>query len=299
MTHQGVSAKFPTRPEPPPPENETAAPVPSRGSGTTRQSNLNNRTYAALSLPDKAGLASGIAADGRLRASHKVVAFALLFRFHNTKTGQCNPSYEMVAKSCCLTRRAVIEAINRLEAAGWLNVERTNGGRNRRNQFRFLEAPAQTVKTDTSIEQETVNSEVINSEPSFTPNSEPEFTRIEPGNLNTGKNLGNLSCSNEGFERFWSVYPRKAAKKAAARIFERITNKGEATAAELIEGAERYARFCHAGGREPRFIKHPTTWLNGGCWSDEIEPSPKHGPFPGQIEAWRRKVREMEVADGE
>jgi hypothetical protein len=282
----------------PPTENETAAPVTSRGSGT-RQSNPNAPIYLALSLPDKAALASSIAADDRLRASDKVVAFALLFRFHNTKTGQCNPSYEMLGESCCLGRRAVIEAINRLETAGWLTVERTNGGRNRRNQFRFVVAPAKTVKTNSPIEQETVNSEVLNSEPSFTPNSEPAFTRIEPRNLNTGKEPGNLSCSSEAFDRFWSAYPRKIAKKAAARLFERIVKKKEATPADLITGAERYARLCREEGREPRFIKHATTWLNGGCWSDEIEPSPKHGPFPGQIEAWRRKVRAMEVADGE
>jgi hypothetical protein len=60
-------------------------------------------------LPGKAALASKIAADRRMRPSDKVVAFALLFRFHNTKTGQCNPSYDMLAESCCLTRRAVID----------------------------------------------------------------------------------------------------------------------------------------------------------------------------------------------
>jgi hypothetical protein len=44
----------------PPPNNETAAPVTSRGSGT-RQSNPNSQIYPALSSPDKATLAPATA----------------------------------------------------------------------------------------------------------------------------------------------------------------------------------------------------------------------------------------------
>jgi hypothetical protein len=45
----------------PPPEHETAAPVTSRGSGTTRQSNPNSQIYPAPSSPDKAALAPATA----------------------------------------------------------------------------------------------------------------------------------------------------------------------------------------------------------------------------------------------
>ena len=257
----------------PPPKQRTATPVASRGSGTTKLSNLNGQTYPALSLPDKAALASDITADGRLRASDKVVALALLFRFHNTRTGQCNPSYERLAKSCGLERRAVINAIHRLEAASRLTINRTTGGRNRRNQYWFSARPAETVTSGTPIYPETVNAEAQNREPPFTPDGEPAFTRIEPRNLNTGKEHRNPSRSGESFDQFWSAYPRKVAKKGAERIFERIIGKGEATSAELITGAERYAEQCRELGTEACFIKHPTTWLNAGCWTDELAPT--------------------------
>ena len=97
---------------------------------------LDTLSNGAPSLPDKAAMAAEIAADWRL-GGDKLVALVLLFRFHNTKTGQCYPSYERLAAACCLTRRAVIKIILRLEAAGWLIVDRTAGGRNKRNQFRF------------------------------------------------------------------------------------------------------------------------------------------------------------------
>jgi hypothetical protein len=68
--------------EAPPPENETAAPVASRDGG--KETHFSQaQTYNALSLPDKAALAAEITADKRLRRSDKVVACALLFRFHN------------------------------------------------------------------------------------------------------------------------------------------------------------------------------------------------------------------------
>jgi hypothetical protein len=148
------------------------------------------------------------------------------------------------------------------------------------------------VNTDSPIRRETVNSEALKGEPLFTANGEPAFTRIEPGNLNPGNELGNLSCSNDCFERFWTVYPRKVAKKAAARLFERIVSKREATAAELIAGAERYARLCRADGREPRFIKHPATWLNGGCWSDELDPPSRYARgLPQKSDSLVEKVK--------
>ena len=34
-----------------------------------------------------------------------------------------------------------------------------------------------------------------------------------------------------------------------------------------IAGAQRYAG--ERAGEDPKFTKHPATWLRGGCWEDE------------------------------
>lgn len=68
----------------------------------------------------------------------------------------------------------------------------------------------------------------------------------------------------ETFEDFWAVYPRRVAKKAARRAWEKALK--DATPAEIIRGAERYR---DSPSRSPRYTKHPSTWLNGGCWEDE------------------------------
>lgn len=73
----------------------------------------------------------------------------------------------------------------------------------------------------------------------------------------------------ETFERWWAVYPRRQSKKAARAIFERIVTRKEATIDELMVGAERYRDDPN---REDAYTKHPTTWLNQGCWADELLP---------------------------
>jgi hypothetical protein len=54
----------------------------------------------------------------------------------------------------------------------------------------------------------------------------------------------------------------------------------KATPQELLAGVIRYAAVMT--GKDPRYVKHPTTWLNKGCWTDEhAEP----GGFGGRASA--------------
>jgi hypothetical protein len=73
------------------------------------------------------------------------------------------------------------------------------------------------------------------------------------------------------FEEFWKQYPRKVGKVAAAKLYRRIVNNGDATPADLMIGIARYG--LEVAGREPRYIAHPTTWLSQGRWADEVSPS--------------------------
>jgi Helix-turn-helix domain len=75
----------------------------------------------------------------------------------------------------------------------------------------------------------------------------------------------------ERFERFWAAYPRKVAKEAARRAYDKALERG-VTPAVLLAGAQRYA--AERQGEPPRYTKHPATWLNGGCWEDELSGAP-------------------------
>lgn len=71
--------------------------------------------------------------------------------------------------------------------------------------------------------------------------------------------------------KFWSIYPLKKSKEGARKAWAAALKK--TTAAEIIAGAERYR---DDRGRKPEFTKHPTTWLNQGCWEDESTPAASH-----------------------
>jgi hypothetical protein len=72
--------------------------------------------------------------------------------------------------------------------------------------------------------------------------------------------------------KFWETYPLKKSKDGARKSWASALKK--AAAADIIAGAERYRDDA---GRKPEYTKHPTTWLNQGCWTDEPTPQPRGG----------------------
>ena len=44
---------------------------------------------------------------------------------------------------------------------------------------------------------------------------------------------------------------------------------------ELMDGMLAYQALVRREQRDPKFVLHPTTWLNGEHWADE------HGPVAG------------------
>ena len=79
---------------------------------------------------------------------------------------------------------------------------------------------------------------------------------------------------------FWTKYPRKVEKKAALSKLDAVRKTGLPWA-RLIGGVDRYCNHIRQRGTEERYIKHPTTWLNQGCWDDEYGPDGGGGLFDG------------------
>lgn len=67
------------------------------------------------------------------------------------------------------------------------------------------------------------------------------------------------------FEDFWMAYPRRKGKGQAFRAWR--TACKTAAPEEILAGLARTKWPA-----EPKFIKHPATWLNGQCWLDEPDP---------------------------
>jgi len=81
---------------------------------------------------------------------------------------------------------------------------------------------------------------------------------------------------NKHFERFWSVYPNRKGKLAAKKAFDKAV-KGEDIGefthmiCLAIEAQHRYRSDAKSSGEFIPPWKQPATWLNSGCWDDEVK----------------------------
>lgn len=87
--------------------------------------------------------------------------------------------------------------------------------------------------------------------------------------LDNNTRVNNKEIYKESFEQWWKEYPRKIDKKKALEKFTSILADKKATLEELLTGAKKYALHCQEEKTEEKYIKHPTTWLNGECWQNE------------------------------
>lgn len=79
----------------------------------------------------------------------------------------------------------------------------------------------------------------------------------------------------EGFDAFWTLYPRHVAKKDARRAWDRIN---PAEHAEILTALVSWRRVWLKRG-EMEYVPHPATWLNGERWTDELPSAPAVVPL--------------------
>ena len=210
-----------------------------------------------------------IMADPGLKAPSKCVATVLLLKYHNHKTGQCNPSYSTVGKLLGRDRRNVINAINDLRAGGWIEWMGTKGGSSSNtNAFKFkMNGPASTSdEVVTPNGDEVVTLPVMKSSPVM--NSSPVMKSSMRGDelvtLPVTKSSHDLSIElsknhkescrvakatptkneySEDFEtNFWKPFPRTPimAKKEAWREWTKLDPEQRLAHCRAIEPYKRH-----------------------------------------------------------
>lgn len=86
-------------------------------------------------------------------------------------------------------------------------------------------------------------------------------------NPNPKKDTPAAADASADFDRFWTLYPRKVGKQAAAKAFTKALRSTDV--ATIAAGLRNATAVWTATGTEARFIPHPATWLNEGRWADE------------------------------
>jgi len=92
-------------------------------------------------------------------------------------------------------------------------------------------------------------------------------TRVSSGDITRHNNkYYMLKC----FERFWSEYPKKVGKKKAREKFIRLS-LDEKKFKKIMEALRTQKESPQWKRDEGQYIPHPTTWINGDRWEDDLE----------------------------
>ena len=83
----------------------------------------------------------------------------------------------------------------------------------------------------------------------------------------------------DDFDQFWDAYPRKEGKQKARQAFAKVTAPLDVLL-EAIEKQKKSDQWSKDGGQ---FIPHPSTWLNGKRWEDQVVVSKGQMGASGQI----------------
>jgi hypothetical protein len=93
------------------------------------------------------------------------------------------------------------------------------------------------------------------------------------------------------FETFWKAYPKRIAKQDAWRAWVKIKDT-----AQVLIAVNGYRAIIERDKTEPKYIKHPTTFLNGERWRDYLPGAELGVESPEQRSARLNKEWEERMA---
>ena len=226
----------------------------------------------------------------RLPTSEKMVL--LVIADHASDDGtEAWPSQRLIAEKASLTIRTVQRCINNLQAEGWLHMDKRAGG-------------SINCRDDRRPNKYTIHLGKLRGEIVSPRKKRGEIEAMDEAKLTpaTGRNPRPMNHTKETpmetpseFEIFWKIYPRKTAKGAARKAWDKLTEENKKVA---IAGAERFAKDPN---REDLWTPYPATWLNAEQWEDEPLPPLKLSPEAireaEKVRAREKAQREREAAE--
>lgn len=204
---------------------------------------------------------------GQKNKSELLIALALA-DFADYETGCAWPSIERLAQKARTSIRGAQESVKIMAQAGKVRVE-IGAGENGTNRYFLLYAPAAIAPPAMAAPRNGAAAK-----PPDEAAAEPAAgcTQSVRNRQEAERTVQKPPILSDGFDEFWSRYPKKLGKAKAIEAWKR---KGCAKLAAEIAIAISLAVKCEQWTREDgRFIPHPTTWINRGGWDDEYE-SPK------------------------
>ena len=199
--------------------------------------------------------------------SGQKLVLLLLANHANGHTGQCNPSQNLLAEECCMGLTTLRRHLTDLEELGLIQIEHKYSDNLKRPNQYVLNINTPNWRIDSSNRMDP---------PSKMDGPLPPNRMIEPGRRTSNKtNIGEDPQKAHLFEVFWRAYPRKTNKVFARKSFMKMEVDHELvrTMIQAIKKQEKSEQW-----KNPQFIPHPSSWLNGHRWEDETDEA---GPLSG------------------
>jgi len=156
-------------------------------------------------------------------------------------------------------RDAIRTALNELQNCGYLKMERV---RLENGQFTTIQ-----VVYDVPLEPHEVPQQASGNQASGNQASVFQAS-LEVTRINTEKKRDIYSASEDAWNKFWAVYPRKKDKQAALKAWKKALKTG-CDPQQIIDGAIRYAE--ERSTEDPQYTKYPASWLNAGSWENQAD----------------------------
>jgi len=199
------------------------------------------------------------------------VAFALS-RHMNRATGDAWPSQATIGGMAGVKARQVRNLIRALSDAGLIEVK--SGGYQKPDRYRMVMPERQSIATlrpanDCHTAAPERQSVAVQSGNQLPPNplNEPFEKRATALSL-VGEGLS--GSITQAFDAWWAVYPKKTKKLKAESLFARVLKRQLVSIDQLIAAADAYAKSEKVSRG---YVMDPTTWLNDGCWDDDVTPA--------------------------
>lgn len=97
---------------------------------------------------------------------------------------------------------------------------------------------------------------------------------------------GGARVSDEAFDRFWSIYPKKVSKGDAKKAWD--TGKCHKHADAILASLEKHRQWTEWTKENGRYIPYPATWLRAMGWENETENQSmsRDGMAVGEDKSW-------------
>ena len=184
--------------------------------------------------------------------SGQKLVLLMLANHANGVTGQCNPSHKRLAEICEMGASTLRKHITELEKSGFLTIiPKFVDGVQLPNQYNLnMEGCSNQAEGMLNTSTGVCSNRA--------PNKQEDKTVIKP--------TGDIDPL---FESFWKAFPRKTNKGFAKKVFAKLKVNDDLLAT-MLKAIETQKRSVWKD-KDPQYIPHPSTWLNGERWEDEVQ----------------------------